>query len=343
MGVTMMRRNWRPVLRFAEVPAALLVAAAAAPALGAERAFEIAPEHLDCRHSTAGPATQASAEDTPSPLESVLLPDNDLFRPLFADQREPRFYADYRRVYFRGGSNLLAEGQGSNINAALVAFGGAFGIWGLRQPSGCDGLQVSLFGAVFAQFNLDTPSFDLLNADYLVGPELTLRRGRWSGRLRLYHQSSHLGDEFLLNYGLQHGVQRQDLSFEIVDALVSVEDTWWRLYGGGGVVILSASAPDLTSTPAFVQWGLELRGPGWQPWAWLKKTRLRPVFGANFSSVQATGWTVNTSLNGGLEWASPGGAHRVRLLLEYQRAAVLFSQFFFERTQNFGTQLQFEF
>ena len=96
-------------------------------------------------------------------------------------------------------------------------------------------------------------------------------------------------------------------------------------------------------TPAFLQWGLELRGPAWQPWAWLKKTRLRPVFGAYFASVQATGWTVNTSLNGGLEWASPGGAHRARLLLEYQRAGVPFSQFFFERTENFGAQLQFEF
>jgi len=343
-GSPMMRRGWRrPVWRFAEILAALLVAAAAERALGAERVFEIAPEHLDCRYSTASPATQASAEDTPSPLEGVVLPDNDLFRPLLADQREPRFYADYRRVHFRGSSEVLSEGHGSNINEALFAFGGAFGIWGLRQPRGCDGIQVSVFGAVFAQFNLDTPSFDLLNADYLVGPELSFRGGRWSGRARFYHQSSHLGDEFLLNFGLAHGVQRQDLSFEILDALVSVEDVWWRLFGGGGVVVLSSSTPDLSSTPGFLQWGLELRGPGWQPWDWLEKTRLRPVFGANFSSVQATGWTVNTNLSGGLEWASPGGAHRIRLLLEYQRAAVLFSQFFFERTQNFGVQLQFEF
>ena len=43
----------------------------------------------------------------------------------------------------------------------------------------------------------------------------------------------------------RHGVQRQDLSFEIVDALVSLEDEWWRLYGGGGLVVLSGSAPDL--------------------------------------------------------------------------------------------------
>jgi hypothetical protein len=31
------------------------------------------------------------------------------------------------------------------------------------------------------------------------------------------------------------------------------------------------------------------------------------------------------------------------LLLEYQRGALLFSQFFFARTQDFGVQLQFEF
>src|ERR1700682_4862699 len=181
----MMRCGWRPVLRFSEILAGVLVAAA--PALSAERTFEIASEPLDCRYSTASPATQVAAEDTSGPLEGVLLPDNDVFRPLLADQREPRFYADYRRIQFRGTSYVRAEGKGRTINAALVAFGGAFGIWGLRQPRGCDGVQVSLFGAVFAQFTRSAPSFVLLNADCLVGPELTLRSGRWSGRLRFYH------------------------------------------------------------------------------------------------------------------------------------------------------------
>jgi len=320
--------------------AAMLVESAGAAALGAERPLESASEYLDCRYSTDSPSVQSSAEDTPGPAESVLLPDNDVFRPLLADQREARFYADYRLIRFKNSSNVLSEGQGRYINAALVGFGGAFGIWGMRHPRGCDGLQVSVFGAVFAQFNLDTPSFDLLNADYLVGPELTFRRGRWSGRVRFYHQSSHLGDEFLLNYGIAHGVQRQDLSFEIADAFVSVEHTWWRLYLGAGLVVLSSSQPDLASVPAFLQWGFELRGP---VWAWLNKTSLRPVAGGNFSSVQATSWTPSASVNAGLEWASPRDAHRARVLIEYQRASVPFSQFFFERTQNFGAQLQFEF
>jgi len=164
---------------------------------------------------------------------------------LLADQREPRFYADYRRIQFRGSSDVLAEGKGRTINAALVAFGGAFGIWASGSPAAATGSGEPV-RAVFAQFNLDTPSFDLLNADYLVGPELTLRHGRWSGRVRFYHQSSHLGDEFLLNYGIAHGVQRQDLSFEILDAIVSVEDT-----GGGFTLaaVWSFSAPAHRTSP----------------------------------------------------------------------------------------------
>ncbi len=310
-----------------------LAIVAALPAEGAEGSHDTASARLDCRY-----ARLAEMGEAPGPLESVLLPDSDVFRPILADQREPRFYADYRRVHFRG-QDQLAEGQGPDIDVGMVAFGGEFGIWGLRQRRGCDGLQVSLFGVVFSQFNLDAASLDLLNSDYLVGPVLTYRHGPWSGRLRFYHQSSHLGDEFLLNYGIANGVQRQNLSVEVIDLLVSLENTWWRVYAGGGVIAFSSSQPDLKSTPGFVLWGLELRGPAW---GWQNST-LRPVFGGSFSQLQATGWSLNGSLEGGIEWASPNAAHRIRALLVAQRGALPFSQFFSERTQNFGLQLQFEF
>ena len=197
-----------------------------------------------------------------------------------------------------------------------------------------------MFGVVFAQFNLDTPSMDLLNADYLVGPMLTYRRGSWSGRLRFYHQSSHLGDEFLLNHGIDHGVQRRNLSFEALDLLVSLEGDWWRVYGGGGLVVLSDKQLDLTTTPGLVEWGAELRGPRWIS---LLNSTLRPMFGASFAQLQATDWSLTGSLEAGLEWTSPTTAHRIRALLVAQRGALPFSQFSFEKTQNFGVQLQFEY
>jgi hypothetical protein len=325
------------------LPAALAaLALVASPAVAGEPGYEVAPATLDCRYPAAAPAAEQPAAETPGPTASTFLPGNDVFRPLLADPREPRFSAAYRRLHFRG-ADLAAEGEGRTIDLGLIGLGGTFGLWGLRQPRGCDGLQLSVFGTIFSQFNLDAASADLLNTDYLVGPQVTLRRGRWSGRLRLYHQSSHLGDEFLLNFGLEAGVRRQDLSFEAVDALASVEGRWWRLYGGGGAVVDSGPDPDLTDDPGFVWWGLELRGPGWRPWAWLGSTRFQPVFGANFVSVQAVSWNVTTSLNGGLEWSSPGGAHRIRLLLAYRRGNIPFSQFFEEKTENFGVELQFEF
>jgi Protein of unknown function (DUF1207) len=311
---------------------AALAITAASPVMAAESTDPI----LDCRYSIADEANPAAHE----PVEGVLLPDYDVFRPILADQREPRFYADYRRVHFRSSSSqLAAEGKGPNINAAVVAFGGAFGLWGLRERRGCDGLQVSLFGVVLAQFNLDTHSADLINADYLVGPMLTYRRGPWSGRLRFYHQSSHLGDEFLINYAIAHGVQRQNLSIEVLDLLVSVEGTWWRLFGGGGLIVVGDHQSNLRSTPGIFEYGLELRGPAW---GWRSST-FRPVLGAAFSQFQATDWSVNGSLEGGVEFASPSTARRIRALVVAQRGALPFSQFISEKTENLGVQLQFEF
>jgi len=309
------------------------------PARAAERTDQPAPR-LDCRYAGTEELDPSLAAQPPDPWEGILLPDAGVFRPILADQREPRFYADYRRVHFRfSNSDLLAEGRGQNISAAMVAFGGEFGIWGLRQRRGCDGLQIGLFGVVFSQFNLSASSFDLLNSDYLVGPTLTYRKGPWSGRFRFYHQSSHLGDEFLLNYGIANNVQRQNLSVEVLDLLVSFEDSWWRVFAGGGGILISDQASDLKSTPGFVLWGGELRGPAW---GWLNSS-LRPVFGASLSQLQATGWSLSGSFEGGLEWASPNALHRIRGLIVAQRGALPFSQFFSEKTDQFGVQLQVEF
>ena len=329
--------SWTGALLRGPVILAALASGITGSARAEERTSESALARLDCRYFR---ADETPTAQPPGPLESVLLPDNDVFRPILADQREPRFYADYRRVHFRfSNAQQLAEGNGPNISAAMVAFGGEFGIWGLRQQNACDGVQVSLFGVVFSQFNLSSASFDLLNSDYLVGPVVTFRRGSWSARFRFYHQSSHLGDEFLLNYGLANGVQRANLSVEVIDLLVSLEDEWWRVFAGGGLIVLSDSTSDLTSTPGLLFWGLELRGPAWR---WQSST-LRLVFGASMSQLQATGWSLNGSLEGGLEWASPNAAHRVRALLVAQRGALPFSQFFSEKTDNFGIQAQFEF
>ncbi len=324
--------------------AALLLAAS--PAAAGEPGHGPATVQTDCRYPRypIHPAPTTEEQPTPpgaEPFVSVLLPHDNVFRPVLADPKQPRFFTNYRRVHFRG-RGLPAEGEGRTINAGIIALGGDFGLWGLRQPHGCDGLQVNLFSAIFSQFNLDAAAADLLNTDFLVGPEVTLRQGRWSGRLRVFHQSSHLGDEFLLNFAIKTpGFQRVDLSFEAVDALVSLDGCWWRLYGGGGYLLFPEDPP---LERGIVQWGLELRGADWRPWRLPGQARFVPLFGADFQSFEEREWNITTSLKGGLELSTPGGTHRVRLVGTYLRGFIPFGQFFnTEKIEASGIELEFEF
>lgn len=106
--------------------------------------------------------------------------------------------------------------------------------------------------------------------------------GCWSARVRGFHQSSHLGDEFIIN---NPAVERKNLSFEAVDVLLAVEERLGRVYGrvyGGGAYIVS-SANDLD--PGLAQWGVEIRGPLFWPIG--DDTTLRPVV-AGDGSVSGT-------------------------------------------------------
>ena len=262
-----------------------------------------------------------------------MLPVGSLFSPLIADMKEPQFSLAYRHVRFRD-KGLPAGREDSEISAGLVALGVTVGLWRLTQPREDFELQIGAFGGVFSQFNLDTSSADLINSDFLVGVPLTLRWGAFSSRIRLFHQSSHLGDEFILE---NPGVDREDLSFETLDGLFAVEGKWWRLYGGGGYIVRSDNDLD----PGLLQWGVELFGPN-LPWEGPGGSHLRPIFGADFNSLEERGWDVTTSLKGGMEWGVVDTTRRVRLLFVYLDGFIPFGQFFnTEKIEGFGIELQF--
>jgi len=276
---------------------------------------------VDCRYS-ANPAPDGTAS------EGFFLPPDHLFRPLLADLKEPRFYGHVRRVRFRR-QPFPAEG-GDSITAGVVGLGTDIGLWSRRRRGTCNGFQVGLFAGAFSQFNLSSSSDNLMNTDYQVGIPFALRRGAFSARFRVYHQSSHLGDELLLN---NPGIDRENLSFEAADALGSVHGDWWRLYGGGGYLLQSETDID----PGSAQWGLELRGPR-------LAANLIPVFGADFQAFEEQEWAVTTSLVAGPEFAVPYSNQRVRLVAVYLNGFIPFGQFFSDtRMENFGLGVQFDF
>lgn len=277
----------------------------------------------DCRYERV-PA------DSPRGLRQLFIPDNDPFSPLLADVKEPRFSLSYRHVNFSKPA-LPSGGTQHTIGAGVVSAGGIFGLWGLRPVHGCDGVQVSLIGAVFSQFNLDAPSDDLINSDFIVGTQVSAREGNWSGRLRLYHQSSHLGDEFVLR---NPSIVRVDFGFQAIEALVSYDDAWWRVYGGGGYIFFNDDSLD----PGRLQGGIEAHGRK------NDRSRYRPLVGVDVISLQARDWQVTTSVAGGLEWTSRAETRRLRALLVYLDGFIPFGQFSNQqKLRNVGLQLQIEF
>ncbi len=286
--------------------------------------FGVAPvpmRQLDCGYREVSDDSNSS-ENGISHYEA--LPHDDVFRPLLADPKEPRFSGSFNRVRFRD--------VGESVNVSAVGFGGTLGLWGIRQDQNCNGFQVNIFGAVFSQFNLDAPSSDLINSDFQFGVPITFRHGVFSARLRVFHQSSHVGDEFLLN---NPGFNRVNLTFEMVEALISLHSTWARLYGGGGYLYHREPALDRGT----LQWGLELRAPpsvvpllG----SWMEGLLIAPVFGADFRSVEQLGWNINTNILGGFELSRKTSTRRFRFLLNYYRGRNPFGQFFDQKIEAYG-------
>src|ERR1051325_6734881 len=207
-----------------------------------------------------------------------------VFEPLRADPKEPEFFATY--LWTR--SPRLASRLGS------VGFGETMSL--LRTAD----WQLAVAAGVFSQFDMARVTADLMNTDYLVGIPLTYRHGALSTRFRVYHQSSHMGDEYMVH----NHAQRVDLSFEAGDALVARELSHGRFYGGGEY-IFARSPADLR--PGVLHGGAEYRQPG----SLVRLGRFgagRLVAALDGRSVQDRSWQVGWSLVTGLELSDPAAA-----------------------------------
>ncbi len=267
------------------------------------------------------------ASDAPTPVAEATLPTTAgwlpktvLFEPLIADPRWPHFSGT---VQFYQDDDELGTVGAANFGAALPFYG-----W---RGMGLD-WQVGLHAGVFSIFDLNASSSDLVNSDFLAGVPLDARYGTVSAQLRIFHQSSHLGDEFLL----RNRVDRINLSYEAVDLKLSLKPLdWLRVYAGGGAII--RSEPDLDTWTA--QGGVEITGPG--P---IFHPLLYPVLALDVQSSEEADWTVDYSARAGLEVRSEWlGSRRLQVLLEYYNGSSPNGQFFERGIEYFGPGLHFYF
>ena len=264
----------------------------------------------------------------------VPLPRGDVFCPLIADPKASRSFASLLR--HESGDNFAD----AELDIASVGIGDVFGLgrWNGSNPG--DGIQFSLSAGVFAQFDLGTESYDMLNADYVVGLPVTFRRGWFSTRLRVYHQSSHLGDEYLLREPPDRQ-DRENLGFEALEWLLSADAGPLRLYGGGEM-LFRREPEDLERFVA--HGGAEFRPlPRIIPLGSLGGFRF--VAATDIKSSEEQDWEPAIAARAGLEYDRLGGAdipaRRWGIFAEFYTGPSPYGQFFREKVRLIGFGLHF--
>jgi hypothetical protein len=182
-------------------------------------------------------------------------------------------------------------------------------------------------------------SYALINADYVVGFPVTWRRERVSARLRLYHQSSHVGDEYLLQ---NPNAERINVSFEELEGIVAhdLNNGHGRVYAGGGLLL--QRHPAMNRHRALV--GVEWRGRSRRS-AFAQRHRFKttPVAGVEVKALGELGWKPNVRTVIGAELARERGTRGVRILAEYYHGYFPYGQFFEEKVDHFGVGVHLTF
>lgn len=220
--------------------------------------------------------------------------------------------------------------QGENIGLGMVAVGMDFPFVGGTLNNGSR-WTFGLFADFQAEFDMDQNNQPLLNQDYFVGFPLSWQGEQWGARFRLFHQSSHLGDELLLS---ENPPERENLSYEAADFLVSynVMPTW-RIYGGGTWILRK-------------QWDA-LHNLGSQigtEWISQKTVALgaHAVVSGDVRWFEAFSDDPQRRALAGLRWVSQNNSQRsATVAMTLFEGAVPFGQFFNYRATFYGMQVFF--
>ena len=271
------------------------------------------------------PASAWAQESESAPTEPIdeyaLFPADEFFDPLVADLRWPRFSASHQWRLGTDDFNRVAQ----------VSFGESFAFF--QSPEYDWGRwEFGLHAMIDAIFDMTSQSFDLSNEDYFVGFTFTYQGEHVTALARISHASSHLGDEFLI----ENGLERESVSYEVIDVLLSrdVKD-WLRLYGGIG--FYTNASPDYD--PFLSQMGFELTSP-----VSFASDLLTPIFATDLQIRQANDWVPEVAVLAGLRLAEePEAVRNMEFFARYYHGRSPDGQFFTQDVDLVGVGLRLGF
>lgn len=261
------------------------------------------------------------------------LPRIHYFAALVADPLEPRMAVGLMRtnLFERAGEGRERgeftfpdpEDSARDVEAA-TAIGGSIPLLQLAEWPGRGGIVASAQIGVFSRFRIEYPSRDDVGQDWFVGMPFEFAYDKLSGRFRIMHRSSHIGDELVE----VTGARRIEFGGEFADLLLAYEVLEGaRAYGGGTWNFRSYTerlpalrARDMHDTFA-LQAGIDAAV---YPWS---AGRTGLIGGVDWQSAQRIGWKSQFSVAGGFAARVPNG-QGTKLLLRYFHGPSSVGEFF---------------
>lgn len=229
--------------------------------------------------------------------EHELLPQLSLFFPTMLAQPHMLGYSAGYRTYDRV----------FKISVLPVSIGDQFQLYQFKSVK-YGQLYFGMEACVWAIFEARAKSLSLINADYYVAFPFTYFNEEFAARLRVYHQSSHLGDEYLL----ENDIKRLNPSMEVVDLAVSY-DFYPNLTAFLGYGYVFRSDDSYKVKPNFVYYGFNYFLDYFK--ICIFKGEATPYVAAFFQNSENNNWGLDTSVALGYQWNKPYG-HKLRAFIE---------------------------
>ena len=238
-------------------------------------------------------------------------------------EASPRAYGLVGRVLSirRGDSRFGAEQEGEAI------LGENFPVVALKR--GPRPIVLGIGSQAYGRFSLDDSKSALISMDWVAGLNTTAVLGAWALTLQLYHESSHLGDEYADDFG----AGRLDWTREVAAGWASYGFGDWRLTGGASYVLDDGLG--LPRTGAAL--GIDFHGNRRRAYT----GAVQPVVGLYTEATSATRWRLSSSAKLGVAFGRQG-TQRLGLALIAHDGLSTQRQFFREESQYIGMELRID-
>ena len=196
--------------------------------------------------------------------------------------------------------------------------------------------EIGLELCIYTQFVFERKEeaflMNFFNVDFKVGAFYQYRLNKsWSFRARLYHLSTHLGDDYIIANSIDTFPDNRRV-YEMVDLSAAWEKGPWMVYGNFGCIVHATYERSPLALQAGAEWSPRMKKNNWV--SWLAGMDVRCEQQGNFRPCIHTG--------AGVVLGRPD-RHPVTVMIDYYNGWLPFSLFDEVAVQWVGASMYFDF